>query len=97
MVVPLADAVRVTDWAELTLDAVAVKPALVPPDGTVTEEGTETSVLLLAKETLEPPLGAAAVRLTVQLVVAGPVSELASQVIPLSLAAAPDGGFSSIL
>jgi hypothetical protein len=43
---------------------------LVDPAGTVTEDGVVSSVLLSERETTEPPLGAALLRLTVQFAVA---------------------------
>jgi len=46
--------------------AVALKVAVLAPTGTVTEAGTVSETLLLAKVTLEPPVGAAWVRVTVQ-------------------------------
>jgi len=48
---PLAVAVRVAVWAEVTADAVAANPAVVAPAGTVTEAGTVTAALLLARVT----------------------------------------------
>ena len=53
--------------------AAAVKVAVVAPAGTVTDAGTVSKVLLLASITLEPPLGAAWVKVTVHvLAVPGP-------------------------
>jgi hypothetical protein len=49
--------------------AVAVKVAVVAPAGTVTDGGTLSSVLLLAKVTLDPPVGAAWVSATEQVLV----------------------------
>ena len=46
--------------------AVAVKVAVVAPAATVTEAGTVSEELLLASVTLEPPVGAVSVRVTVQ-------------------------------
>lgn len=48
------------------MPTVAVNPALVALAGTVTVAGTDTSPLLLETATLSPPLGAAALRVTVQ-------------------------------
>jgi hypothetical protein len=59
--------------AAFTPETVAVNVALVAPAATVTDDGTETSALLLAKATLRPPVGASAVRVTVHESVAGPV------------------------
>jgi hypothetical protein len=69
----LALAVSVTVWAVLTEDTVAVKLAVVDPAATVTEAGTVTAELLLARLTANPPLGAAPLRVTVQLSVPAPV------------------------
>ena len=44
-----AIAERVTVWAVGTAEMVAVKPALVAPAATVTEDGTTTAELLLAR------------------------------------------------
>jgi hypothetical protein len=65
-------AVRVTDWAELTAVAVAVKLAVLDPAGTDTDGGTDTALLLLDRLRLKPPVGAADVRDTVQLSVPAP-------------------------
>ena len=51
----------------LTEDTVAVKLAVVDPAATVTEAGTVTAELLLARLTAKPPLAAAVFRVTVQL------------------------------
>jgi hypothetical protein len=69
----LALAVSVTVWAVLTEDTVAVKLAVVDPAATVTEAGTVTAELLLARLTANPPLGAAPLRVTAQLSVPAPV------------------------
>lgn len=82
---PPAEAVRVTLWAVLTAEAVAVNEALVDPPATVTEEGTETALLLLARETVSPELLAADVSVTVHVSVAAPVMELLLQLRPLRL------------
>ena len=66
MVVPPALAVKVAVWVELTTATVAVNDALVTPAATVTEAGTVTAALLLAKLTVNPPVPAAAVSVTVQ-------------------------------
>ena len=50
---------------ELTDATAAVKLALVKDAAIVTEAGTVTAELLLAKVTASPPVGAAAVKLTV--------------------------------
>jgi len=59
-------AVSVTDCVDVTEFAVAVKPALVVFCATVTLAGTVTAELLLDRFTLNPPLGAALVKETVQ-------------------------------
>jgi hypothetical protein len=46
--------------------AVALKVAVVAPAATVTEAGTVSEALLLARVTLEPPVGAVWVSVTVQ-------------------------------
>ena len=50
------------------LPAVAVKLAEVAPAATVTEEGAVNSVLLEASATPDPPVGAAALSVTVHVV-----------------------------
>jgi hypothetical protein len=88
----LADAVNVAAVAVLTAETVAVKVALVDPAATVTDDGMETSALLLARFTVRPPAGAAAVSVTVQLSVPGRVidpvvhvSALRAEVTPRSI------------
>jgi hypothetical protein len=76
---PPALAVSVTDCAELTDETLAVKPALEAAAGTVTEAGTVTALLLLAKPTAKPPVVAAAFSVTVQLSVPVPVIEPLAQ------------------
>jgi len=46
--------------------AVAVKVAVADPDATVTEAGTVSEVLLLARVTPDPPAGAVCVSVTMQ-------------------------------
>jgi hypothetical protein len=65
-------AVRVTDWAEFTTDAVAVKVAALEPAGTVTDAGTDTALLLLDRLTVKPPVEAADASDTVQVSVPAP-------------------------
>jgi hypothetical protein len=77
-------AVKVTVCAVLTEETVAVKLALLAPAATVTEAGTVTAVLLLARLTVNPPLGAAAFSVTVQLSVPAPVMDPLAQVSALS-------------
>ena len=51
----------------MTAAAVAVKVAVVAPEGTSTEAGTvKAEVRLLESETVDPPMGAELERLTVQ-------------------------------
>jgi hypothetical protein len=58
---------------------VAVKLAVVDPAGTVTEAGTATAELLLARFTAKPPLAAAALSVMMQLSVPAPVTEPLAQ------------------
>ena len=50
--------------------AVALKVAVVAPAATVTDAGTVSEALLLARITLDPPVGAVWVSVTVQTLVA---------------------------
>jgi hypothetical protein len=52
-----------------------VKLALVAPAATITEPGTETAALLLARLTVNPPLAAVELSVTVQLSVPVPVND----------------------
>ena len=79
-------AVRVAVCAVLTDETVAVKLAVVEPAATVTEAGTVTVELLLARLTVNPPVAAAAFRVTVQLSVPDPVNEPLVQLSALSTA-----------
>jgi hypothetical protein len=81
-------AVRVTVTELLTDETVATNPAVVDPAGTVTEAGTVTALLLLARPTAKPPVGAAAFNVTVQLSVPAPVIDPLAHVSALSVAAA---------
>ena len=85
-------AVSVTDCAEFTADTLAVNDALVAPAGTVTDAGTETALLLLARLTTRPLVPAAAFRETVQASLPAPVKEALLQETALSApgAATPD-------
>ena len=58
-------------WFELTVTAVAVNDALVALAGTVTEAGVVKLALLSDRATIAPPLGAAPLKVTVQVVVPG--------------------------
>jgi hypothetical protein len=70
---PPALAIIVTACAVATEATVAVNPTLVAFAGTVTVLGTVTAELLLDRLTLSPPLGAAAVSVTVHASVPDPV------------------------
>ena len=74
-----AVAVRVADCALLTAAALAVNAAPVAVAGTVTEAGTVTALLLLARLTMRPPVGAEPDKLTVQASVSDPVIEVLLQ------------------
>jgi hypothetical protein len=73
----------VTACALLTEETVAEKAALIAPAATVTEAGTITELLLLARLTVNPPLGAAVFSETVQASVPAPVIEAFVQVSPV--------------
>jgi hypothetical protein len=73
-VIPPALAVRTTAGDPAPVETVALKLALVAPSATVTEAGTVTAALLLARLTVVPPLGAAAVSDTEHGTVPGPVT-----------------------
>jgi hypothetical protein len=77
-------AVKVTVCADVKDATVALNPALVAPAGTATVAGTVTVALLLATLTLWPPLGAAALRVTVQASVPAPVMDALPQESALS-------------
>jgi hypothetical protein len=66
-------AVRVTVCDAVTAETAAANGALAAPEGMVTDAGIATAVLLLARFTTTPVEGAAAVSVTVQLSVPGPV------------------------
>jgi hypothetical protein len=68
----------------LTDKTVAVKVAVVAPAATVTEAGTVTAELLLARPTANPPLAAATFSVTVQLSVPVLVIDPLVQVNPLN-------------
>jgi hypothetical protein len=63
---PPAVAVRVTVCAAVTAETVTEKLPVVAPAATVADDGTVTAVLLLAKVTVNPPVAAAAFRVTEQ-------------------------------
>jgi len=62
---PLAEAVIVADVEFETFFVLTAKVLLVAPAGTVTLEETVAFVLLLASAIILPPVGAAAVNVTV--------------------------------
>jgi hypothetical protein len=68
----------------LTAVTVAVKVPVVAPAATVTLAGTVTAVSLLARLTTNPPVAAAAFKVTVQLSVPAPVIVPLVQLSPLS-------------
>ena len=72
-------AVRVTACEVLTDAICAMKVALVAPAGTVTELGTVTALLLLARPTFKPAAGANPERLTVHASASDPVMEMLLQ------------------
>ena len=88
LLTPPALAVIVAVVVVLTAEAVAVNAALVAPAATVTEPGTVTAELLLASDTASPPLGAAAVSVTLHASEPAPVSEPLLQLTALSAAGA---------
>jgi len=69
-------ALTVAVWVELTLDAAALNVAVEAPAATVTLDGTESELELLAMATLCPPERAAPLSETVQVVLPAPVNEL---------------------
>jgi hypothetical protein len=72
-------AVSVTDCALVTEAAFAVNVAVAAPAGTDTLAGTVTTLLLLARETLTPPVGADPDKLTVHESASDPVIVLLLQ------------------
>jgi hypothetical protein len=83
-------AVTVADCALVTEATFAVKVALVAVAGTVTTLGTVTALLLLARPTLTPPVGAEPDRLTVHESASVPVIELLLQLTALTVGATVD-------
>ena len=66
---PLSVAVKVALWFDGIVPALAVKFTEVAPDGTATEgPGTGSKLLLLDNDMVVPPVGAAALSVTVQVV-----------------------------
>jgi hypothetical protein len=80
-----ASAVSVTVCPVVTAFAVAVKFALVAPPATVTDAGTATAALLLARPITSPLAPAGALNSTVQLSVVDPVIELLVQASDVSV------------
>jgi hypothetical protein len=78
-VTPAALADTVTACATFTAETDAEKLPLVAPAAIVTEAGTVTAELLLARLTLRLPLGTAAFVTTVQLSVPAPVIVVGAQ------------------
>lgn len=82
-------AVRVAVCEEATAAILAAKFALVTPEATITEDGTVTALLLLARLTTAPPLGAAEVKVTVQSSAPAPFIEGCAQLRPDSAVFSP--------
>jgi hypothetical protein len=82
---PFKAAVTTAVWALVTVPAVAVKEAVVAAAATVTLAGTVKLTLLLVKATVEPPVGAGALKVTLQALVPGPVNEAGLQVRPVTV------------
>jgi hypothetical protein len=80
-------AVIVAVWADVTAETDAVKLALVALAGTTTVPGRDTALLLLAKFTANPRVGAGPVRVTLQLSEPDPDMFAFAQLIALSEAA----------
>jgi hypothetical protein len=79
-------AVNVTVCKVADADTFAAKLALLAPDGTVREEGTVIMLLLLARPTTNPELGAAEDNVTVQASVPDPIMVVLAQLRPESVA-----------
>jgi hypothetical protein len=79
-------AVSVTVCPVVTADTVAVNPALLALAGTTTVAGTVTAALLLARDTLKPPLPAAPLSVTVQASLPDPVMDALLQVSAVNVA-----------
>src|SRR5579864_4350993 len=81
-------AASVAFWSEFTASAVALKVVLLCPALIVALPGTVTLALLLERATVNPPAAAAAVKLTVQVVVPGAFTVPGAQLRLLSWTAA---------
>ena len=77
-------AIIVTVCEDVTADTVAEKLTLVAPEGTITDAGTPTAPLLLARLTATPALGAAPLIATVQRSLPAPIIEEFAQLTPVS-------------
>jgi hypothetical protein len=75
-------AVNVTVCDVLTLEALAGKLAFEAPEATDTEAGTVTALLLLARLTVKPPLGAGALKVTLQESEPAPIIDELAQLSP---------------
>jgi hypothetical protein len=84
----LSDAVSVAVCAAVTADAVAVNPALFAPEAMVTDAGTFTALLLLARVTARLLLALLA-SVTVQASVPAPFIELLVQLSALNATCDP--------
>jgi hypothetical protein len=76
-------AVSVTTCEGVTADMFAVKLVLVVPEGTRTEAGTVTTLLLLARPTVRPPLGAGALNVNLQPSVPATIMVVLAQLRPV--------------
>ena len=83
----------VTDAEAVTLLVLTMNVALLAPAATVTLAGTvAVDVLLLERETAAPPLGAAALSVTVPVEVYPPVTLVGLSATDESVAPPPTGG-----
>ena len=85
---PPEAAETVTVCADATDATLAVKLALVAPDATVSDDGTETAALLLERFTASPAAGAGPVRLTLHPSDPDPVNEALVHVRPANVGGA---------
>ena len=96
---PVTEAVKVTDCAELTGEALALKLTEVAPAGKVSVAGSFTAPLLLERLTLIPPLGVDVFSLSEHGSVPAPTIDLCPQVntlrpgVPLPLSAIDVSGW----
>jgi len=81
-----AFAVSVTNWALLTEAALAVNVAVEVVAGTVIELGTLTALLLLARLTITPPVGAEPDKVTMHASASDPVIDVLAQDTALTVA-----------